>query len=249
MRLFLKLITFSTVFLFAGQQYADDAFPTLEGTVWRIVDSDGDNYLYEFKAAGALHYLSPRGYFENGTWMQDGATLFVETNKRFQERNGILKKEGLEGTGKNTKGENWKWKGFQLGTLATRRSDELAGTIWRVMDTDGDNYMFEFRPDGILHYISPRGYFENGTWKQDGTAIYIETNKKFQERFGKLGKEGMEGIGKNTKNQSWNWTAVMVGNSLKEAARAEKLASKELIAGAGLICLSRIRPPTPSLRC
>jgi hypothetical protein len=94
---------------------AQDAPLALEGTIWRVVDSDCDNYVYEFRQGGILHYTSPRGYFQNGTWKQDGASVYVETNKKFQERNGTLNKDGIDGAGKNIKGQTWTWTASRSG--------------------------------------------------------------------------------------------------------------------------------------
>ena len=72
-----------------------------------------------------------------------------------------------------------------------------------------------------LCYTSPTGYYDNGTWKQDGTSVYVETNNRFSERDGKLDKNTIEGTGKNTKGERWSWKAVKIGNAVKQPAAAK----------------------------
>jgi hypothetical protein len=83
----------------------------------------------------------------------------------------------------------------------------VAGTTWAGKDSDGDYYEYHFQADGALHYKSPDGFYKNGTWKQDGDAIYMETNKKFSERQGRISGTRMEGKAWNIKGQKWTWAA------------------------------------------
>jgi len=83
----------------------------------------------------------------------------------------------------------------------------VAGTIWAGTDSDGDYYEYHFQPDGALHYKSPQGFYKNGTWKQHGDTIYMETNKKFAERQGRISGRHMKGNAWNVKGQTWNWDA------------------------------------------
>jgi len=84
----------------------------------------------------------------------------------------------------------------------------IAGTRWAGADSDGDHYVYTFRPDGSLHYQSPSGFWKNGTWKQDGDRIYMETNKRFAEYTGVIRGNRMEGKAWNIKNHRWTWSAV-----------------------------------------
>jgi hypothetical protein len=43
----------------------------------------------------------------------------------------------------------------------------LAGTFWTVVETDGDNDIFNFLADGTLSYSYQNGSYTNGTWKQE----------------------------------------------------------------------------------
>ncbi|MFZ0946108.1 MAG: hypothetical protein WB930_10765 [Syntrophobacteraceae bacterium] len=83
----------------------------------------------------------------------------------------------------------------------------VAGTIWAGIDSDGDYYEYHFQPDGALHYKSPQGFYKNGAWKQDGDTIYMETNKKFAERQGRISGRHMNGNAWNVKGQTWTWAA------------------------------------------
>ena len=83
----------------------------------------------------------------------------------------------------------------------------VAGTTWVGTDSDGDYYEYYFQPDGSLHYKSATGFWKNGSWKQDGDAIYMETNKKYAERQGRISGAHMQGEGWNVKGRKWTWEA------------------------------------------
>ena len=83
----------------------------------------------------------------------------------------------------------------------------VAGTTWGGVDSDGDYYKYTFRPDGVLAYKSPGGFYTNGTWKQSGDAIYMETNHKYSERQGKISGAHMQGDAWDIKGHKWTWAA------------------------------------------
>lgn len=83
----------------------------------------------------------------------------------------------------------------------------VAGTTWAGTDSDGDYYEYTFQVDGVLRYKSPSGTFTHGTWKQDGDAIYMETNEKYSEYQGRISGMHMEGNAWNTKGRKWTWAA------------------------------------------
>jgi hypothetical protein len=82
----------------------------------------------------------------------------------------------------------------------------VAGTVWAGQESDGDYYEFHFIEDGSLNYNSPSGFWTNGTWRQDGTSIYMETNNKFSERKGVITGTVMKGSASNVKGAEWTWT-------------------------------------------
>ncbi len=86
------------------------------------------------------------------------------------------------------------------------KTASVAGTIWAGVDSDGDYYEYHFQADGALHYKSPDGFYKNGTWKQHGDEIYMETNKKFAERQGRIS-------GRHMKGNAWN--VKLIFNSIK----------------------------------
>jgi hypothetical protein len=85
----------------------------------------------------------------------------------------------------------------------------LAGTSWTVVETDGDNDIFNFLADGTLSYSYQNGSYTNGAWKQDGDSIYIEMNNKFFEYQGRITGTHIEGNAWNVKGLNWTWTADM----------------------------------------
>ncbi|MGD1037405.1 MAG: hypothetical protein ABR878_09445 [Roseiarcus sp.] len=83
----------------------------------------------------------------------------------------------------------------------------VAGTTWAGTDSDGDYYEYTFQADGVLAYKSPGGFYTNGTWKQNGDGIYMETNHKFSERQGRISGTHMKGKAWNIQGHKWTWAA------------------------------------------
>jgi hypothetical protein len=61
------------------------AVPDLEGTTWYSEEKSPTRY--EFRSGGVLAYTKAETY-TNGTWKQDGASLYFETNHRSREARG-----------------------------------------------------------------------------------------------------------------------------------------------------------------
>jgi hypothetical protein len=90
---------------------------------------------------------------------------------------------------------------------ATDNAPSVAGTTWVGPDTHGRHYVYEFLPDGTLHYIYENGDFKNATWSQNGDSIYMAINNKYSERLGKITGTHMEGKAWNVKGENWTWQA------------------------------------------
>lgn len=79
---------------------------------------------------------------------------------------------------------------------------KLEGTTWMG---DGvvapTTYMFD--KNGVLQYSYNGNTYRNGTWKQDGEALYWECNNKYCEFKGKI--EGVEIAGRawNVRGGKW----------------------------------------------
>jgi len=85
--------------------------------MWAGLDSQGHYYEYYFQKDGSLHYRSPTGFWKNGTWKQNGADIYMETNKRYSERKGVIKGNAMEGNAWNIKGLKWTWTAKKKLTL------------------------------------------------------------------------------------------------------------------------------------
>jgi uncharacterized caspase-like protein len=86
---------------------------------------------------------------------------------------------------------------------------DLAGTTWRITDSDGEEYEFHFRPQGVLHYQTSRGLHVNGNWKQNGDAIEITMNDGFAVLRGALAGDTITGTATSRTGHAWNWQATM----------------------------------------
>lgn len=84
--------------------------PSVEGTVWRGYDSDGDLYTYYFNRGGQLSWDSPSGTgHTTGTWRQQGNRIYMETNGRYAEWAGTISGEEMNGKAWNQAGHRWTW--------------------------------------------------------------------------------------------------------------------------------------------
>jgi hypothetical protein len=184
----------------------------VSGTTWVGTDSDGNYYEYSFQADGALHYKSPSGFWTNGTWKQDGDSIYMETNNKYSEYQGRISGTHIEGKAWNVKDKHWTWVADLRNTSPQSANGvvaSLAGTSWTVVETDteGSRDIFNFLADGTLSYSYQNGSYTNGTWKQDGDSIYIEMNHKFVEYQGRITGTHIEGTASNVKGNHWTWTA------------------------------------------
>src|SRR3954452_14857177 len=64
--------------------------------------------------------------------------------------------------------------------------DKVEGTVWKGETRPGALFIVRFEPGGVLCYTSPNGTWRNGTWKQEGPAIYLEMNQRYAEYRGKI---------------------------------------------------------------
>jgi osmotically-inducible protein OsmY len=205
---------FMTVFV---QNAKAQSAVSVSGTTWVGTDSDGDYYEYSFQADGALYYKSPSGFWTNGTWKQDGDSIYMETNNKYSEYQGRISGTHMEGRAWNVKDKHWTWVADLRNTPPTSANvsvASLAGTSWTVVETDGDRDIFNFLADGTLSYSYQNGSYTNGTWKQDGDSIYIQMNNKYVEYQGRITGTHIEGTASNVKGNHWTWTADLQSATL-----------------------------------
>jgi hypothetical protein len=84
----------------------------------------------------------------------------------------------------------------------------IAGTTWAGTDSDGDDYTFRFMPGGALHYTSPTGSYENGTWTQEGKRVAFEMNDHYSDYEGTIEGETMQGKASNKAGHAWTWSVT-----------------------------------------
>ena len=75
---------------------------------------------------------------------------------------------------------------------------DLTGTSWEMIESTGEKIVWNLEPNGVLSYKSNSGFWRNGSWKQTGTQLYIETNNKYYEAVGDLVGDVVES------GQCWN---------------------------------------------
>ena len=75
---------------------------------------------------------------------------------------------------------------------------DLTGTSWEMFESTGEKIVWNLEPDGVLSYKSNSGFWRNGSWKQNGDQLYLETNNKYYEAFGTIVGDAVES------GQCWN---------------------------------------------
>jgi hypothetical protein len=82
---------------------------SIEDTEWVGPDTT-ENWIttYRFEKGGVLAYSYNGRSYRNGTWRQDGNTVYFETNNKYRETRAILKGDRLEGDSWNVTGKKWK---------------------------------------------------------------------------------------------------------------------------------------------
>ena len=82
--------------------------PNLEGTVWAGNDT-GERTVFEFLKGGVLKYTYSTGSFTNGTWKQDGNSIYMEINNKYIEYKGTIDCNTMSGEASRGSG-TWAWK-------------------------------------------------------------------------------------------------------------------------------------------
>jgi hypothetical protein len=193
---------------------ASGTVASLAGTSWTVVETDGDNDIFNFLANGTLSYSYQNGSYTNGTWKQNGDSIYIEMNNKFVEYQGRISGTHIEGTASNVKEHHWTWTADKQSTTAPGSTAQgnssvasVSGTTWSGADSLDRHYDYEFLTDGTLHYTYENGSFTDGTWTQDGDSIYMSMNNKYSERQGRITGTHMEGNAWNTVGKKWTWGA------------------------------------------
>ncbi|MGA2632609.1 MAG: hypothetical protein ABSF16_00075 [Terracidiphilus sp.] len=117
MMIYVKCIAISALLAFAvglsmpafAQNSNLPDVPSLVGTSWNVAETDGDNDVFTFVADGTLHYFDGKKNYENGTWKQDGDSIYIEMNNKYCQYQGRISGMHMEGRAWNVTGKNWTW--------------------------------------------------------------------------------------------------------------------------------------------
>lgn len=183
----------------------------LTNTSWTgMYDNDPNRYFNPtFLPGGILRYTVPSGTWENGTWIQQGSTVIIETNNHYADMTGVINGTEITGTAHNTAGKSWNWR-VNLVSAGSSSANSLDNTRWLGSDSDGDQISWYLMPNGIVEYANPDTYYRNGTWTLDGNSFHIETNNHYADYTGTLSGDTLSGSAKNVKNSTWTWSLQKV---------------------------------------
>jgi hypothetical protein len=195
--------------------------PSIAGTSWAGSDSDGGDWTFSFRPDGRLSYKL-KSSAGDGTWKQDGNRVSLEINNNYAAFDGAIAGERMSGTASNVDGLRWTWT-FQKQPAASQDPAEIspssppapaepspppptiAGTTWAGNDSDGSDWTFTFRPDGLLSY-KLKSSTGDGTWKQDGNTVSMDVNNKYATFNGTIAGDRMSGAASNVTGHRWTWT-------------------------------------------
>jgi uncharacterized protein (TIGR02996 family) len=83
--------------------------PRLAGTCWAGTGLSGQHYVWRYLAGGVLNYTSPSGTWQNGTWLQVGNHVAMETNRHYADYDGLIGGDEIRGKAENITGLRWRW--------------------------------------------------------------------------------------------------------------------------------------------
>ena len=85
----------------------------LTGTTWTGTDlymgEEYTTFIYTFGQNGILTYGYKGNTYTNGTWQQSGDVVYMETNKKYSERLGLIRDNEMRGVAHNVTGKQWNW--------------------------------------------------------------------------------------------------------------------------------------------
>jgi hypothetical protein len=226
-----------------NSSYASSSAINLSGTSWSVVETDPDasRDIFNFMPDGTLAYSYQNGSYTNGTWKQDGDSIYIEMNHKFVEYKGRITGTHIEGTAANIKGESWTWTAdlrssspSAYSAQSSSNPSSISGTTWIGPDTMGRHYTYVFHADGTLTYSYENGSYSDGTWRQDGDSIYMSMNNKYSERQGRITGTHMEGKAWNKVGKNWTWIADLRSSS-PPADTTQSNSSTASVSGTGWI--------------
>lgn len=80
----------------------------------------------------------------------------------------------------------------------------VSGTTWSAHENGKRFIEYSFNSDGTVSYWNYR-YWRNGTWKQDGKMIFMETNRGYAMYVGEIEHNVMTVSAKNVEGKEWSW--------------------------------------------
>jgi uncharacterized protein (TIGR02996 family) len=107
---------------------AEVAHPRLVDTAWRGRDDDGFLVL-RFLTGGILNYSQSSGTYQNGTWIQAGSALIMETNDHYADYEGVIVGDRIRGIAHNIVRKKWAW------SVARSQDPEVTQIPDRVVTT------------------------------------------------------------------------------------------------------------------
>ncbi len=176
--------------------------PSLEGQGFSGTDGT-DRINFYFRKGGILHYRDPQGWWEDGSWQQNGVQVTFLLGDGFTTYHGQVIGNTISGDAINKKGKTWRFS-VQQGTSRLPGSIDLSGSTWGGKE-DTKCIVFSFKPGGVLEYDTPSGHYTDGTWLIDGTWVFVKHKATGFEYFGNIKGERMNGNLWSLKGQRWKW--------------------------------------------
>jgi hypothetical protein len=175
---------------------------SIEGQGYTGTDGS-DRINFYFRKAGVLHYRDPQGWWEDGKWQQNGATVTFTLSAGFANYTGQIVGTTISGTAVSQSKKTWRFS-VQQGTPRKPPAIDLTGSSWGGKE-DKSCIVLTFKPDGQLEYDTPSGHYTDGSWQIDGDWVYLKHKKTGFEYFGSIKDEHMTGNLWSNDGQRWSW--------------------------------------------
>jgi hypothetical protein len=165
-----------------------------------------------FLANGKLHYRDAFGWWENGTWQQNGASLTMTAGEGFVTYQATIANRGeiITGQARNQKGATWSIA-VQKGRPHFPSQLDLVGQSWG--GTEADQCVdFHFLAGGKFDYdipatdTTPAKRLSGGTYTIDGTWVDMEIAGDHLKYYGAMRDDTLAGNVWTRDGKFFAWT-------------------------------------------
>ena len=93
------------------------------------------------------------------------------------------------------------------GVRSDAEAINLTGTVWAGATSDGDSFIFRFKPGGQLHFTHHGVDYQEScdTWTQEGNKFIVSLTDGFAMYRGEIHGDVIRGEIRNIRNETWQF--------------------------------------------